>query len=135
MDASAYAQELAMHARNPVGRQRPENIIASAERRSRVCGDQIELFLSSESGKSVLFFEGKGCMLLIASASILAGLSRKFSFQECRLAGSQLVAALKDEIPDYALPVELQPLLDIRRFPARHQCVLLPWMALAGLQE
>jgi len=67
-----YRQELIDHYQNPrnYGRLVDADVIMELENIS--CGDKVELFIKLKSGKiDEINFEGEGCAIAIASASIL----------------------------------------------------------------
>lgn len=67
-----YRQELIDHYQNPrnYGRLVDADVIMELENIS--CGDKVELFIKLKSGKiDAINFEGEGCAIAIASASIL----------------------------------------------------------------
>jgi nitrogen fixation NifU-like protein len=100
-----------------------------------LCGDVVTLHLRLEDGViRGASFEGRGCSLSRASASILT----------TRLAGADLAAAralsaafeaFVQSAPDAAAPAELGDLAafaGVRRFRSRRACATLPLRALAA---
>lgn len=128
-----YKARLLQHFKRPNNR----GGLAGADYRARgwnpLCGDEIEVavFCAGRQLRQVRF-EGRGCSVCIASASMMteaaAGLDR------ARL--RRLIAALRGWLagasPEYpaALPAGLLPLAPVRELPARGKCVLLCWDAL-----
>jgi nitrogen fixation protein NifU and related proteins len=104
-----------------------------------VCGDQIImhcLFEPKHKRISKLSFEGEGCSICMASASILVeraqnieieiGLQLIESFRE-KMQGKEQVVGLPadDDLHD-----DLVALYGIKRFPVRIKCALLAWTTL-----
>jgi len=94
-----------------------------------LCGDDIEVGVFREAdGGLRAKFRGRGCALMIASASIMsevvAGKSRTETLALC----AQMKSLLETQAP---CPTEaLAALATVRNHPARHRCVLLAWEAL-----
>lgn len=138
MSEQLYKARLLQHFRKPSNR----GDLAGADYRARgwnpLCGDEIEVavFCAGRQLRQVRF-EGRGCSVCIASASMMteaaAGLDR------ARL--RRLIAALRGWLagaaPEYptALPAGLLPLAPVRELPARGKCVLLCWDALEDALE
>lgn len=138
MSEQLYKARLLQHFRQPSNR----GDLAGADYRARgwnpLCGDEIEVavFCAGRQLRQVRF-EGRGCSVCIASASMMteaaAGLDR------ARL--RRLIAALRGWLagaaPEYptALPAGLLPLAPVRELPARGKCVLLCWDALEDALE
>ncbi len=67
-----YRENILDHYRNPRNRRRVPDATASARGKNPLCGDEIEMFLVVEHGKIAdAAFEGKGCAISQASASML----------------------------------------------------------------
>lgn len=133
MSERLYKARLLQHFRRPSNR----GGLAGADYRARgwnpLCGDELEVavFCAGRQFRQVRF-EGRGCSICIASASMMteasAGLDRP------RL--KRLIEALREwlagDSPAYpdVLPAGLLPLAPVRELPARRKCVLLCWDAL-----
>lgn len=99
------------------------------------CGDEVELFLKVVDDKiEAVNFDGVGCSICLASASMLTKLLRGLSVDEAK----DFRQAFKDWItvrdPD-PCPVdldELEALGGVRNYPVRIKCALLPWETFEG---
>tara|TARA_Y100000813_G_scaffold174704_1_gene139621 strand:- start:166 stop:612 length:447 start_codon:yes stop_codon:yes gene_type:complete len=99
------------------------------------CGDEVELFLKVVDDKiEAVNFDGVGCSICLASASMLTKLLRGMSVEEAR----KFRQAFKDWItvrdPEPS-PVdldELEALGGVRNYPVRIKCALLPWETFEG---
>ncbi len=98
-----------------------------------LCGDHIELYAARDGeGKiSDLKFEGWGCALNLASASMMTEAVKGKPLAHAR----EVLRAFRELFePDRARPNglgDLQAFAGVREFPTRVQCALLPWNALA----
>jgi nitrogen fixation NifU-like protein len=118
---------------------RPRNFgpLPSATREAQahnpLCGDRVTLRLQVEGGRiAALGFEGDGCALSRASASLLTlALAGKTPDEAGAIAGEleALVTPGAAEA-DRAMLGELTALEGVREVPARRRCATLPWEAL-----
>lgn len=102
-----------------------------------LCGDKIDLFLKMDgSVLSRCQFEGEGCSICMASASILAeriqGLeaSQVVSLIDAfrqKMSGAESVPGLPEENTQ---DDDLVALYGVKRFPVRIKCALLAWTTL-----
>ena len=97
-----------------------------------LCGDKVLLGLKPRAdGKGIekLCFEGEGCSISMASASMLTEEVAGLSFDEA----SAMIQNFRDLMQgqeDVEFEGDLQALAGVRRFPVRIKCALLPWMTL-----
>jgi nitrogen fixation NifU-like protein len=109
------------------------------------CGDELHLFLKIDDNKiKELSFEGKGCSVSIASASIMSyiiSILKEYSLNDINKIVDKIIEYIKGEI-NYEdifkdelnyLKNEFQDLLvlkDINKIPVRLKCALLSWVTL-----
>ncbi|MCS7282937.1 MAG: iron-sulfur cluster assembly scaffold protein [Anaerolineae bacterium] len=116
-----YREHILDHYAHPRnwGRLKNPDIVADSDDPS--CGDQVHLELALDEGGRVsqVAFEGEGCMVSMASASIFTEYLRGKSLEDLeRLTEEEVLALLDAPIP-----------------PSRRRCALAPLVALrAGLQ-
>lgn len=101
-----------------------------------LCGDTVDLWLSFENGaiKSAKF-EGEGCTISQAAASLLADEVRGKSVEELKQFIADYQAFLNGTL-DPQKRASLGPLLafeGVRRFPMRMRCAMLAFEALRRL--
>ncbi|MDR2734446.1 MAG: hypothetical protein LBC99_07380 [Spirochaetota bacterium] len=114
------------------------------------CGDSIRLALADTECGVLLRWNGEGCSLMTAGASLLslisAGESRDaikaFASYAIRLASRDAQARIADDAP---LPGIRHNAIEAReavflfsefaRYPVRRECILLPWNAFIQLLE
>jgi nitrogen fixation NifU-like protein len=112
--------------------------LANANRRAEgynpLCGDQVHLELRVEDGVIVdVAFEGSGCAISTAAASLMAEAVAGASEAEALRLRDQLLAtvtAAEDEPADVDALGKLAALAGVRNYPMRVKCATLAWHAL-----
>ena len=97
-----------------------------------ICGDRITVYAKiADDVVTSTTFEGVGCAICIASASLMTESVRGRTLQEAE-ALSGRVRDLVTAPPGSPLDDigELSALAGVRHFPVRAQCALLPWQTL-----
>lgn len=97
-----------------------------------LCGDRLRLRLEGESGR--LSWNGDGCSVMLASASLLCANLDGKSRSEMMAAVASLLRGLEDGSGSGA-DGDLAALDVFAARPARRECALLPWRALQSLLE
>ncbi len=133
---SLYQQILLDHSRRPCHHGRPERFDAEAEGFNPICGDKVRVFVTlGEQGIEEVRFEGTGCAISQASASMMTNALSGLSIDEAnavRAGFLDLVAAAEpDKASGERLNEELRSMAEVRRFPARVKCATLAWHAMA----
>ncbi len=139
---SLYQEVILDHSKRPVGKAEfsaPEGTLSASHHEfNPSCGDEITLSVavSPESGKiEVLSWEGQGCSISMASASVLSQLVRddSLSIAEAR----ERIAAFREMIqsrgaiePDEELLGDAVALQGVSKFVMRVKCAMLAWVAL-----
>lgn len=127
-----YKEVILDHYRDPrnKGRLDPHDVVL--ERNNPLCGDEIELYLKFE-GDAVdgIAFEGKGCSISQASASMMTEKVKGMDAKEAR----ELVESIKrmmtgDEEGDPEAIGDLVSLKGVVKYPVRIKCALLGWNTL-----
>lgn len=101
-----------------------------------LCGDKVTVYLQL-SGSQIddVSFEGKGCAISTASASLMTEILKGKTLQEAELLFGAFHAKVTGGQP-VAIPPELEddeerldPLTGVKTFPARVKCATLAWHA------
>jgi nitrogen fixation NifU-like protein len=140
---SLYQDIILDHGKSPRNLRIVEHHTCKAQGNNPMCGDRVTVTarVSQAGVLEDLAFEGKGCAISIASASMmseaLAGQSADTAKQlfeavhdlctgkvEPEQVKSKVPAALSDNID------KLAALSGVRQFPVRVKCATLPWHAL-----
>ncbi len=141
---SLYQSVILDHSRHPRNQGRPAGTTHEAKGYNPLCGDQVTVYLAMNGDRvDEAGFDGKGCALCLASASIMTEVLAKASpaKAESLMADLKLVCSEEDpkteNHPEEVRP--LMPLSGVRHYPVRTKCVTLPWQtalsALAGEKE
>ncbi|MBI4421283.1 MAG: SUF system NifU family Fe-S cluster assembly protein [Gemmatimonadetes bacterium] len=135
-----YQQIILDHNRRP----RNYGTLATANRQAEghnpICGDHVKVYARLDGPVlSAVSFEGSGCAISRASASLMTGAVQGKPKEEVEKIFRQFQAMVTS---DPAVPVhapelgKLGALAGVRAFPARVKCATLPWHTLnAALSE
>ncbi len=125
-----YQEVILDHSRSPrnFGHHEPSN--REAKGNNPLCGDKFTIYALVEDGivKDVSF-DGRGCAISTASASLMTELMKGKTEEEARAmfeSFHELVTADKDEPLDEALD-KLNVLAGVRGYPMRVKCATLAW--------
>lgn len=134
MDLNALYQELILkHYRHPRNRGDLDAPDAVVSRFNPLCGDEITLQLRLRKGRvEAARFQGQGCSISQASASMMTELLEGKSVDEARALASRFTEMMhgsEEAAKDRALG-DLRALAGVARFPTRIRCALLAWDAL-----
>lgn len=102
-----------------------------------LCGDRVEVFLRVVDGRiAEIAFEGDGCAISTASASIMTeSLAGKTLAEATALFEGFRALLTGQSAADIELG-QLEVLAGVRTYPARVKCATLPWHALqAALRD
>jgi nitrogen fixation NifU-like protein len=127
-----YRDVIIDHNRQPRNFGRLEKADAHAEGFNPLCGDRLDLYVALDGDRiSDLRFEGKGCAISVASASLmtetLKGRTRADAQRYFDAVHALLTRA--DYTPDMDLG-KLAALSGVREFPVRVKCASLCWHTL-----
>jgi nitrogen fixation NifU-like protein len=110
---------------------------AHAEGHNPLCGDQLTVWLRMQ-GETIadIRFEGKGCAISTASASLMTEAVKGKDRAEALALYARVHALLtqQDAVPDASLG-KLAALSGVREFPARVKCASLCWHTLGAALE
>lgn len=142
-----FGEVLADHHEAPRNFGKIESPSRTEEGYNPVCGDQVKLFLkwkgeNPEEQKILdeLKFEGQGCSICMASASMMTEKVHGLSKQDVLKWIEGFRAKMQGGLDVGPLPTEdsgddLVALYGIKRFPVRIKCALLPWTTLKKAVE
>ena len=129
-----YQQVILDHYRNPRNLRPLVDGARHAEGNNPLCGDRITVYVRLSDEGHLLTdatFEGAGCAICIAAASLMTEIVRGKTIAEIdRLAQRVQVlvtAAAESPVDDGD---GLVALAGVRQFPVRAKCALLPWHTL-----
>lgn len=130
-----YQELILDHARHPRHFGKLADATHSADGVNPLCGDKLTLYLrvGEDNRIEAAGFEGVGCAISVASASLLTESVVGKHADEVLADGDALIARLTgnadtDDANDFD---KLRALEGVKEFPARVKCATLPWRALA----
>lgn len=130
--AELYQEIILDHNKRPRNFREIPSCTCSAEGHNPLCGDEVKVFINVEDGKlSDVAFQGQGCAISRASASLMTGKTKGRTTGQARDMSTQVRDMLLG--PEALPPAELGDLAalsGVRKFPARIKCAMLPWRAL-----
>lgn len=127
-----YQQIIVEHNRSPRNFRPMPEATRSAEGDNPLCGDRITLFVKLD-GDTVadVSFQGKGCAISQASASLLTGAVKGKSVADADKLFREFQAMVMGQgQPDTATLGKLAAFGGVKQFPARIKCANLAWHTL-----
>jgi len=130
---SLYQQVILDHAKSPHGFGLQGDAAASSHQLNPTCGDEVTLELHLNDGTiGAVRWEGHGCSISQASASLLAELATGLTVPEL----TQRIAAFREMLrsrgefePDEELLGDAIVLSGVSKYVARVKCAMLAWVA------
>ena len=132
-----YQQLILDHNQNPRNFHRPEGTNREAHGHNPLCGDEIDLYLNLEDDIiKGIGFEGAGCAIFKASASIMTTIMKGKTKAEALELLTRFHQMATTGEGDPAKMGKLAALADVYKFPIRVKCAMLAWRTLeAGLKQ
>ena len=144
MDVKQLYQDIILeHGKSPRNLGKCEGYSHEAKGYNPLCGDKVHVYLKSDNKKKVenLTFEGDGCAISLASASIMTELVKGKSFEETKEIMNAFLNMIKNtsEIQSNHLDedqkTKLMSLSGVKQFPMRVKCATLSWHTLSSAME
>ena len=133
-----YQEIILDHGKNPRNLRRTENFNKDAKGHNPLCGDKVHVYLKLNENKKVedISFEGQGCAISMASASIMTDLVKgKEEFEVNEIVNDFLdMIKEKDQLNSNFLneddKTKLMCLSGVKQYPMRVKCATLSWHTL-----
>lgn len=132
-----YRELILDHARSPRHFGKLEGATHSAEGINPLCGDKLRLYmlLDDDDNITAASFEGSGCAISVASASLLTDMIIDKPVAQALDYFNAVTTRLTAPTPadDQATPIglgKIRALDGVREFPSRVKCATLAWHAL-----
>ncbi len=133
-----YQEIILDHGKNPRNLRRTENFNKDAKGHNPLCGDKVHVYLKLNENKKVedISFEGQGCAISMASASIMTDLVKgKEEFEVKEIVNDFLdMIKEKDQLNSNILneddKTKLMCLSGVKQYPMRVKCATLSWHTL-----
>ncbi|MFD2416119.1 Fe-S cluster assembly sulfur transfer protein SufU [Amycolatopsis pigmentata] len=130
---SMYQDIILDHYKNPHGRGLKEPYDAESFQINPTCGDEITLRLKLDGEKvSDVSYEGQGCSISQASASVLTDLVVGHTVEDALSTMDAFVELMQGRgqvEPDEEVLEDGVAFAGVAKYPARVKCALLGWMA------
>lgn len=128
-------QEIIMdHYRSPRGAAKLDHVPQAMAHENPTCGDSIKLEVVVGAGGRLerVRFDGHGCAISTASASLMTESMHGLSVADARERADTFIKALRGEIPASVLDEmgDLAAFKGLASFPVRVKCATLAWHAL-----
>lgn len=131
-----YQEIILDHGKHPRNFRVVEHHTCKAQGNNPMCGDKMTVTAKVEDGRIAdVAFEGKGCAISIASASMMTDALKGETVATARALADSVhgICTGKDAAADAALAPHMEKLAalsGVRQFPVRVKCATLPWHAL-----
>ena len=138
-----YQEVILDHGKNPRNLRHPEDSNREARGDNPMCGDRLELYLKLAPDGSIAdaAFQGRGCAISTASASLMTETVRGKSAAEAQELGAKFrELAMTGTCPDCGAGLaeemeRLQVLGGVAEYPSRVKCATLAWHTLNAALE
>tara|TARA_Y100000590_G_scaffold123248_1_gene141136 strand:+ start:6965 stop:7438 length:474 start_codon:yes stop_codon:yes gene_type:complete len=144
MDLKELYQDIILeHGKNPRNLGKCDGYSHNAKGYNPLCGDKVHIYLKLDRKKKVesLTFEGEGCAISVASASIMTELVKGKSFNDAKdimdafLNMIKNTSEIKSKHLDEDEKTKLMSLSGVKQFPMRVKCATLAWHTLISAME
>ncbi len=129
-----YQEVILDHNHSPKNYGKLNNASHYAEGDNPLCGDHINIYLVVEGDKiQDIRFEGKGCAISKASASLMTTEVKGKTIKETKNLFDKfhkLITENNDGLPDIDMPGKTVVFAGVREFPMRVKCAALAWHTL-----
>ncbi len=141
MDLKELYQEIILdHGKNPRNLRKTENYNKDAKGHNPLCGDKVHVYLKLDEDKKVhdISFEGQGCAISMASASIMTDLVKGKEEHEVKEIVKDFLEMIKekDQLNNKILEdnekTKLMCLSGVKKYPMRVKCATLSWHTLTS---
>ena len=133
-----YQEIILEHGKNPRNIGKTENFNKNAKGHNPLCGDSVHVYLKLDNKNKVedVSFEGSGCAISMASASIMTDLVKGKEENEVReitndfLGMIKINPNLKSKNLNDDEKTKLMCLSGVKQYPMRVKCATLSWHTL-----
>jgi nitrogen fixation NifU-like protein len=144
MELKELYQEIILdHGKNPRNKGKCEGYTNDAKAHNPLCGDKVHIYLKLNNEKSIedLSFEGEGCAISLASASILTEVTKGKDLSFIKKLSEDFLNIIK-----YKKKLTLNSLTEdqvttitslsgVQEFPMRVKCATMAWHTLLSAVE
>ena len=138
-----YQEIILEHGKNPRNLGKTNNFNKDAKGNNPLCGDNVHIYLKLDEKKKVedISFEGSGCAISMASASIMTDLVKGKEELEVKEIINDFLDMIKEnpELKSKNLKddekTKLMCLSGVKQYPMRVKCATLSWHTLISAIE
>ena len=138
-----YQEIILEHGKNPRNLTKIDNFNKDAKGNNPLCGDNVHVYIKLNEDKKVedISFEGSGCAISMASASIMTDLVKGRSENEVKEIINDFLGMIKEnpELKTNLLKedekTKLMCLSGVKQYPMRVKCATLSWHTLVSAME
>ena len=139
MELKELYQEIILdHAKNPRNKGKCEDYNHDAKGHNPLCGDKVHIYLNLDKNKNIkeLSFEGEGCAISLASASILTDTLKGKDLSFTKKVSDDFINMLKNKTKitlnslSHDQITTINSLSGVQKFPMRVKCATMAWHTL-----
>lgn len=139
MDVEALYQDIILdHYKHPRGRGLLAEASGESHQVNPTCGDEVTVQVSlGPGGGLVVGYEGQGCSISQASASMMSELVSGVPAARADAIRAEFLELMRGKgalEPDEDVLADAVAFAGVAKYPARIKCALLPWTALQDAQ-
>jgi len=144
MELKELYQEIILdHGKNPKNKGKCDEFNRDAKAHNPLCGDKVHIYLKLDSDKKVedISFEGEGCAISMASASILTDTVKGKEFEVAKKIIQDFLDMIKSEtkitlnsLTDNQITT-IMSLSGVKQYPMRVKCATMAWHTLTEALE
>ena len=138
-----YQEIILEHGKNPRNLGKTENFNKDAKGNNPLCGDNVHIYLKLNDQRKVedISFEGSGCAISMASASIMTDLMKEKKEIEVKELVDDFLEMIKQnpELKSKILgeneKTKLMSLSGVKKYPMRVKCATMAWHTLTAAMK
>jgi len=144
MDLKELYQEIILdHGKNPRNIKKSDNFNKDAKGHNPLCGDKVHIFLKVDENNKIsdIAFEGSGCAISMASASIMTDLMKEKKEIEVNELVNDFLEMIKknpelnSKILGESEKTKLMSLSGVKKYPMRVKCATMAWHTLTAAMK
>ena len=141
MELKELYQEIILdHGKNPRNKGTCKNYNRDAKGHNPLCGDKVHIYLKLNAEQEIdnISFEGEGCAISLASASILTETIKGKNYNLVKKIIEEFLAVIKNEVKitlnslSEDQKITIMSLSGVKKFPMRVKCATMAWHTLAS---
>jgi|TARA_B000000565_G_scaffold253157_1_gene229352 nitrogen fixation NifU-like protein len=135
-----YQEIILDHGKNPRNLRKTDNFNKDAKGHNPLCGDKVHVYLKLDESKKVedISFEGQGCAISMASASIMTSMVKGKEEHEVKEIINDFLEMIKEKetlntkLLSEDEKTKLMCLSGVKQYPMRVKCATLSWHTLTS---